>query len=116
LNLIETAQQQKAPAQRFTDTFSRYYTWFLLTMRAVVFVVLLFWQHRPAADAFYRMMTLMVVASPCALVPSIPSAILVAIAAGARNGILFRGVVGHEGSAVIVVLNGLRVCSALNHK
>ena len=36
-------------------------------------------------------MTLLVVASPCALVLSIPSAILAAIAWGARNGILFRG-------------------------
>lgn len=36
-------------------------------------------------------MTLMVVASPCALVLSIPSAILASIARGARHGILFRG-------------------------
>jgi Cd2+/Zn2+-exporting ATPase len=36
-------------------------------------------------------MTLLVVASPCALVLSIPSAILAAIAWGARRGILFRG-------------------------
>jgi len=42
-------------------------------------------------SAFYRAMTLLVVASPCALVLSIPSAILAAIAWGARNGILFRG-------------------------
>jgi Cd2+/Zn2+-exporting ATPase len=46
-------------------------------------------------SAFYRAMTLLVVASPCALVLSIPSAILSAIAAGARRGVLFRG-----GSAV----------------
>ncbi len=36
-------------------------------------------------------MTLMVVASPCALVLSIPSAVLAAIAWGARHGVLFRG-------------------------
>jgi Cd2+/Zn2+-exporting ATPase len=36
-------------------------------------------------------MTLLVVASPCALVLSIPSAVLAAIAWGARHGILFRG-------------------------
>jgi Cd2+/Zn2+-exporting ATPase len=42
-------------------------------------------------SAFYRAMTLMVVASPCALVLSIPSAILAAIAWGARHGVLFRG-------------------------
>jgi Cd2+/Zn2+-exporting ATPase len=95
LGLIEIAQQQKAPAQRFTDTFSRYYTWVALSLAAVVLVVLLV-MHRPIADAFYRSMTVLVVASPCALVLSIPSAILVAIAAGARRGILFRGGVAVE--------------------
>jgi Zn2+/Cd2+-exporting ATPase len=95
LGLIEIAQQQKAPAQRFTDKFSRYYTWVALSLAAVVFVVLLA-THRPLADAFYRSMTVLVVASPCALVLSIPSAILVAIAAGARRGILFRGGVAVE--------------------
>jgi len=42
-------------------------------------------------SAFYKAMTLLVVASPCALVLSIPSAVLAAIASGARRGILFRG-------------------------
>jgi len=98
VSLIETAQQQKAPAQRFTDSFSRYYTWFALSLSALVFVVLLL-LHRPAADAFYRAMTVLVVASPCALVLSIPSAILVAIAAAARRGILFRGGVAIENLA-----------------
>ena len=98
LGLIEMAQQQKAPAQRFTDKFSRYYTSIALSLAAVVFVVLLL-MHRPIADAFYRSMTVLVVASPCALVLSVPSAILVAIAAGARRGILFRGGVAVENLA-----------------
>jgi Cd2+/Zn2+-exporting ATPase len=98
LGLIEVAQQQKAPAQRFTDNFSRYYTWVALSLAAIVFVVLLV-MHRPIADAFYRSMTVLVVASPCALVLSVPSAILVAIAAGARRGILFRGGVAVENLA-----------------
>ena len=98
LGLIEMAQQQKAPAQRFTDNFSRYYTWFALSLAAAVFVVLLV-MHRPIADAFYRSMTVLVVSSPCALVLSIPSAILVAIAAGAHRGILFRGGVAVENLA-----------------
>ncbi|HET9857151.1 MAG TPA: cation-translocating P-type ATPase [Chthoniobacterales bacterium] len=97
LGLIRTAQQQKAPAQRFTDTFSRYYTWVVLGLSALVFAILFF--QKPVSEAFYRTMTLLVVASPCALVLSIPSAILVAIAAGARNGILFRGGVAIENLA-----------------
>ena len=98
LALIETAQQQKAPAQRFTDSFSRYYTWAALGASVVLFFVLLA-RQRPFDFALYRTMTLLVVASPCALVLSIPSAILVAIAAGARNGILFRGGVAIENLA-----------------
>ncbi len=98
LALIEVAQKQKAPAQRFTDSFSRYYTWVALSLSAVVFAVLIL-LHHPVTNAFYRAMTVLVVASPCALVLSIPSAILVAIAAGARRGILFRGGVAIENLA-----------------
>ena len=96
IDLIESAREQKAPAQRFTDTFTRYYTVVVLAGSVVFFVWLLLWQREPFARALYRMMTLLVVASPCALVLSIPSAILVAIAAGARQGILFRGGVAVE--------------------
>jgi Cd2+/Zn2+-exporting ATPase len=100
VGLIESAQQQKAPAQRFTDTFSRYYTWIVLALSALVFLVLLM-MHRPLPEAFYRAMTLLVVASPCALVLSIPSAILVAIASGARHGLLFRGGIAIENLAAV---------------
>jgi len=44
-----------------------------------------------ACDAFYRVMAFLAVASPCALVLSIPSAILAGIAWGAKHGVLFRG-------------------------
>jgi Cd2+/Zn2+-exporting ATPase len=50
-----------------------------------------FTNHPENYSAFYRAMTLLVVASPCALVISIPSAILASIAWGAKRGILFRG-------------------------
>jgi Cd2+/Zn2+-exporting ATPase len=100
LDLIENAQLQKAPAQRFTDTFSRYYTWGALVASLVLFAALLI-TRSPFHVALYRTMTLLVVASPCALVLSIPSAILVAIASGARQGILFRGGVAIETLAAV---------------
>jgi Cd2+/Zn2+-exporting ATPase len=49
-------------------------------------------------------MTLLVVASPCALVLSIPSAILAAIAWGARRGIHYRGGAAVEELAEIAVV------------
>jgi Cd2+/Zn2+-exporting ATPase len=98
IHLIEDAQRQKAPAQRIIDRFSSIYTYSILGLTLVMFFVWwLGFKLSPFAvapgqtSAFYRAMTLLVVASPCALVLSIPSAVLAAIAWGARNGILFRG-------------------------
>jgi len=98
IRLIREAQQQKAPAQKFTDKFSTYYTYAVLGLAVVMFFV--WWlgmNYSPFTSgaveesAFYHAMTLLVVASPCALVLSIPSAVLAAIAWSARHGILFRG-------------------------
>ena len=98
IKLIREAQQQKAPSQQFTDKFSAGYTYFVLALSLAMFFVWWLGFHLPAFSdpagghgAFYRTMTLLVVSSPCALVLSIPSAVLAAIAFGARHGILFRG-------------------------
>jgi Cd2+/Zn2+-exporting ATPase len=94
LRLIRDAQEQKAPAQRFTDRFGTRYTQAILTLSLVMFLVWwgkAGWVRAEMGSAFYKTMTLLVVASPCALVLSIPSAILAGIASGARRGILFRG-------------------------
>ena len=103
ISLIRDAQRQKAPSQRFTDRFGNGYTLgiLLLTLGAFLTWWLLlgippFQTQDNSPSAFYRAMTLLVVASPCALVLSIPSAILAAIARGARHGILFRGGVAVE--------------------
>src|ERR1035437_3175426 len=98
IHLIKDAQQRKAPAQQFTDRFGTFYTYSVLGLSLVMFFVWwLGFGHAPFGErdgghsAFYHAMTLLVVASPCALVLSIPSAVLAAIAWGARHGILFRG-------------------------
>jgi Cd2+/Zn2+-exporting ATPase len=98
IHLIREAQHQKAPSQQFTDKFGTFYTYLVLALSfAMFFVWWLVFGLAPFAStgavhsAFYRTMTLLVVASPCALVLSIPSAVLAAIAWSARHGILFRG-------------------------
>ena len=108
INLIEQAQESKAPSQRFTDKFSTRYTYGILSLSILMFFFWWIFLHVPAfvagvgeTSAFYRAMTLLVVASPCALVLSIPSAILAGIAAGAKGGVLFRGGVAIEKLAEI---------------
>jgi Cd2+/Zn2+-exporting ATPase len=96
--LIHEAQRLKAPSQRFTDKFGTSYTYAILGLALGMFFFWWLVMDLPpfastvaAHSAFYRAMTLLVVASPCALVLSIPSAVLAAIAWGAKRGILFRG-------------------------
>ncbi len=111
ITLIKEAQHQKAPAQVFADKFSTYYTYGVLGLSlAMFFVWWLGFRLAPFAStidshsAFYRTMTLLVVSSPCALVLSIPSAVLAAIAWAARHGILFRGGAAVEKLAEINVV------------
>lgn len=103
ITLIREAQDSKAPSQRFTDRFGTGYTYAVLAASTLMFFVWWLGFNTPAfhstdelSSAFYRAMTLLVVASPCALVLSIPSAILAGIAAGARGGVLFRGGIAIE--------------------
>lgn len=90
IQLVEQAQAQRAPTQRLIDQFGAYYTWGVLgvTTLAIIVPILL---AQPFQQTFYRAMILLVVASPCALVISIPASILSAIAGGARRGVLFKG-------------------------
>jgi Cd2+/Zn2+-exporting ATPase len=111
IHLIKQAQQQKAPAQKFTDKFGGIYTYAALALTFVMFFI--WWlgfglppltSTTATPSAFYRTMTLLVVASPCALVLSIPSAVLAAIASAARRGILFRGGAAVEKLAEVQVV------------
>ncbi len=111
IRLIQTAQKLRAPSERFTDRFGGRYTLLVLGLCAVMFFVWWLGSGLPAftndgerTSAFYRAMTLLVVTSPCALVLSIPSAILAAIAWGARHGVLFRGGAAIEKLAEIGVV------------
>jgi Cd2+/Zn2+-exporting ATPase len=111
IRLIQTAQKLKAPSERFTDRFGTGYTYAVIGGATLMFLVWWLGFKLPAFEntpetrsAFYRAMTLMVVASPCALVLSIPSAILAAIAWGARHGVLFRGGAAIEKLAEIKIV------------
>ena len=88
--LVTQAQTMKAPSERFSDWFGQRYTVAVLLGSVLAFV--LFWQAGLDRDAaLYRAATLLVAASPCAVVISVPAAILSALSAAARGGVLFKG-------------------------
>jgi Cd2+/Zn2+-exporting ATPase len=75
------------------------------TFIGVALIVLpLFFLRESFRATFYRAMTVMVVASPCALIISTPASILSAIGGAARRGVLFKGGVHLERTATIKVV------------
>jgi Zn2+/Cd2+-exporting ATPase len=100
IELVENAQEEKARTQRFLDKFEQKYALGVIaaTVLAIAIPLLLSQAFEPT---FYRAMTLLVVASPCALVISTPASILSAIANAARQGILFKGGAHLENMAAV---------------
>lgn len=98
IHLVEQAQAQKAPTQRWVDRFARIYTPVVVTLAAVVAIVpplLLgqsFWNLPDGQHGWlYRALTMLVIACPCALVISTPVSIVSALTHAARRGILVKG-------------------------
>lgn len=90
IELVTEAKARKAPSERFSDWFGQRYTVAVLAGSVITLGILLAlgW---PGQEALYRAATLLVAASPCAIVISVPAAILAALSAAARGGVLFKG-------------------------
>jgi len=104
VKMVEDAQSTKANTQQMLDTFEQRYAIFVLAAAVLLIFVPWLLLGNEFQSTFYRAMTWLVVASPCALVISTPASILSAIANGARNGVLFKGGVHLEKTATLKVL------------
>lgn len=104
IKLVEEAHQEKAETQRFLDKAERVYAVGVILFTILVAVVPLLFLNETFDIAFYRAMTVMVAASPCALIISTPASILSAIGNGARRGVLFKGGVYVEQAAKLRVV------------
>ncbi|ENC6370092.1 zinc/cadmium/mercury/lead-transporting ATPase [Aeromonas veronii] len=91
LHLIEEAESQRAPIERFIDRFSRWYTPAMMLVALLVVLVppLAFGQSWD--EWIYRGLALLLIGCPCALVISTPAAVTSALAAATRQGALIKG-------------------------
>jgi len=90
VKMVNEAQTQKSPTQHFTDKFEKYFVPIvLIVVLLLCFAFLVI--DESFSESFYRAMSVMVAASPCALAISTPSAILSGVARAAREGVLIKG-------------------------
>jgi Cd2+/Zn2+-exporting ATPase len=88
--LILAAEKTKLPIMRIMDRYLGYYT------PAVLMIVALVWFF---TDDWTRVVSLLVIACPCALILATPTAMVAALSAAARLGILVKNVGDLEGAS-----------------
>ncbi len=90
VRLVEEAQTEAPPSQRFIERFERGYARVVVVAGVLIATVpALFWGWTWEVT-IYRALIFLVVASPCALMAAIMPTLLSGIARGARDGILFK--------------------------
>jgi Cd2+/Zn2+-exporting ATPase len=95
--LVEQAQAQRSPAERFIDRFARYYTPTVVILAALVVAIPVLAFGQPFLDPMdgtrgwmYRGLTLLIIACPCALVISIPVTVVSGLTRLAQLGVLVK--------------------------
>ena len=101
IRLVESSRAAKAPTERAAERFERWFVPLILLADVLLIVLppLLGWMDWQAS--FYRGMTVLVAASPCALALGPPAVMLAGIAQAARRGVLIKGGVHLEALATI---------------
>ena len=96
--LVEQAQAQRSPAERFIDRFARYYTPAVVLFAALVVAIPVLLLGQPLLDGadgshgwLYRGLALLIIACPCALVISIPVTVVSSLTRLANLGVLVKG-------------------------
>jgi Cd2+/Zn2+-exporting ATPase len=95
--LVEQAQAQRSPAERFIDRFARYYTPAVVLLATLVVAIPVLAMGLPFLDTpdggrgwLYRGLTLLIIACPCALVISIPVTVVSGLTRLAQLGVLVK--------------------------
>ncbi len=90
LEMVESASSRKTKTERFISEFSKVYTPTVILL-AVLLVIFLPMFGIPYDEVIYRVVILLVISCPCALVLSVPLGYFAGIGRAAKSGILIKG-------------------------
>lgn len=95
IKTVHQAQYNKGKAQKAADRFAKYFVPVILLVCATVWFL---------TYDLMRVMTILVIACPCALVLATPTAVVASVGNAAKKGILIKGGVTIEKSAKVTAL------------
>ncbi|MEW5979904.1 MAG: heavy metal translocating P-type ATPase [Acidobacteriota bacterium] len=88
---VQEASSRRAPAERWVETFARYYTPIMILLTLSIWLVPPLVLDGQWNAWFYRGLIVLVIACPCALVISTPVSIVAGLTSAARRGVLIKG-------------------------
>jgi Cd2+/Zn2+-exporting ATPase len=91
VRMVQEAQAEKTPSQKFVESWQQPYVLCVLAGSVLTLFGSRLFHTSDWGHAFYHAMVLLVAASPCAVVVSSPAVVLSAIARAGRHGVLFKG-------------------------
>jgi Cu2+-exporting ATPase len=111
IKLVQDAQGSKAPVQRLVDRIAGIFVPIVMLIALLSLAVwLVFGGQHAFTQGLLAMVTVLVIACPCALGLATPTAIMVGIGKGAENGILIKDAegleLGHKVNAVVLDKTG----------
>ena len=96
IKLVQQAQGSKAPVQQIVDKVASVFVPAIITISIAVFFIWLIADPSQVVHGILAMVTVLIIACPCALGLATPTAIIVGIGKGASEGILIKDAVSLE--------------------
>ena len=91
LELIENANDKKAPIENMVSSLSRIYTPIMIGISFLIFILYMFVFSNSFFDSIYRALVILVISCPCSIVISVPLSYFSGIGRASRDGILIKG-------------------------
>ena len=91
IRMVQDAQGSKAPVQKLVDRIARFFVPAIISISIIAFIAWIFLAPTNGfTNGLLAMVTVLIIACPCALGLASPTAIMVGIGKGAEKGILIK--------------------------